>query len=173
MVQPAPDGTSTDRSHKPGLASLTRQIIATPSRQRQIVGRRKFASPSLNLNDEVWGKKSGDGPDAPALPILGGDRRRTVSATDRQPHGGCRGARQSRRWSIPRRPRGSSWLAGPENTITYICRLASATRPLRQTTSESEKGLFLACGNTLPSRCHNAALNSRRIIRDCIYEMTD
>jgi hypothetical protein len=38
------------------------------------MGRRQFASPGFNLDDEVWGKKSGDDPDALALPILGGDR---------------------------------------------------------------------------------------------------
>jgi hypothetical protein len=34
------------------------------------MGRGQFASPRFNLNDEVWGKKSGGDPDALALLIL-------------------------------------------------------------------------------------------------------
>jgi len=69
LMQPAPNGTATDRSHQASLANLTRQIVGAPSGQGEVVGRRQFASPGFNPDHEIWSEKSGGDPDALAPPV--------------------------------------------------------------------------------------------------------
>jgi hypothetical protein len=51
---------------------LLNQVAGAPSGQRAIVLGRQFTRQSFNLNDQIWGKKSGGGPDEYVLPALGG-----------------------------------------------------------------------------------------------------
>src|ERR1700736_2696708 len=100
---------------------------------------RQFTSQSFNLNDELWGEKSGDDPGEHALPTLQGDPQRSACATLKQLHGECPSRWRSPRWASLRQRRGSFWLVAPENTATYILLPACATR-LPQTIRERAKG---------------------------------
>ncbi len=67
LMQPAPKSAAADGSHQAGLANLARQIAGAPAGQRQAVSSGEFAGPGFNLNDEIWGKKSGGDPDESVL----------------------------------------------------------------------------------------------------------
>src|ERR1022692_5191309 len=62
VMQPAPK-RATDGSHQAFRAGLSGQIRGAPAGQWQVVCGREFASPSLDLNDQIRGEKSGDDPD--------------------------------------------------------------------------------------------------------------
>jgi hypothetical protein len=161
LMQPTPNGAATNGSHQTGLTDLPRQILGAPARQGKVVGSWQFASPRFNLDDEVWGKKSGGDPDALVPPIPSDDPKRNVSASGRLPHGEYPNDRQSRRCSIPRRLTRPSWHAGHENTVTYICRLSAAIPTSRQTTSESQMGSISAWRGACLNHVTKSPLNSR------------
>ena len=72
FMQPAPQRAAADRGHQTALLDLLNQVAGAPSGQRAIVLGRQFTRQSFNLNDQIWGKKSGGGPDEHVLPALGG-----------------------------------------------------------------------------------------------------
>jgi hypothetical protein len=72
FMQPAPQRAAADRGHQTALLDLLNQVAGAPSGQRAIVLGRQFTRQSFNLNDQIWGKKSGGGPDEYVLPALGG-----------------------------------------------------------------------------------------------------
>src|SRR5215469_1940808 len=104
LMQPAPKRAAADGRHQTGLTDLARQIRSAPARQRQVVGGGQFASPSLDLYDQIRGKKSGDDPDESALRARRDVPGRNVYATPIPRHGGCSSARQFRCFPNPRRP---------------------------------------------------------------------
>src|SRR6185437_12407560 len=108
-----------------------------------------------DLNDQIRGKKSGDGPDESVLLIQSSVPGRTACATLKLRHGPWPAVWQSRRCSNLRLRTRSSWHAGPENTATYIWTRVGATRRLRRTIGESEMGWILAQGNIRFPKCHN------------------
>ena len=68
LIEPPPKRIDADRSDQARLTDLSRQIRSTPTRQWQVVRRREFAGPSLDLQHQFRGKKSGGDPDVNALP---------------------------------------------------------------------------------------------------------
>ena len=94
LMQPPPKSAAADGSHQTGRADLSRQIGGAPAGQRQTVCGGEFAGPSLNLNDEIWGKKSGGDPDESVLLSRRGVREKTVCAKGRRHHGGCPSGQQ-------------------------------------------------------------------------------
>src|ERR1022692_395501 len=94
------------------------------------------ARAGFHLHHQLRGKKSGGDPDESALLTPQAGRRRTACATWIPHHGGCPAVEQSRRCSNLRRPSKSSWLAGLENTATYIWPRACSVRRLPRTTSK-------------------------------------
>jgi len=132
LMQPAPQRAAADRGNQTALLDLLNQLTGAPAGQRHTVLGRQFTRQSLNLNDEIWGEKSGGDPDERALPALEGGQRKSASAKERPLHGGCPDTRRSRRWACLRLRRESSWPAGPENTATYIFPRADAIRLPRQ-----------------------------------------
>jgi hypothetical protein len=128
---------------------------------------------ALTWTTRSGGKSPGGDPDALVPPIPSDDPKRNVSASGRLPHGEYPNDRQSRHCSIPRRLTRPSWHAGPENTVTYICRLSAAIPTSRQTTSESRMGSISAWRGTCLNHATKSPLHSMSIIRDCIYETAD
>src|SRR6202030_1892455 len=94
---------------------------------------RQFTGQGLNLNDEIWGKKSGGYPDEHALLNLRYGRERSVCAIEKQLYAECPIARRFRGWPCHRPHGGSFWLFEPENTATYILRRVCAVLLPRQT----------------------------------------
>jgi hypothetical protein len=74
LMQPAPQRAATDRGHQAALVDLLNQITGAPAGQRQAVLGRQFTGQRFNLNDEIWGKKSGGDPDERVLPTQRGGR---------------------------------------------------------------------------------------------------
>src|SRR6188472_1448562 len=62
LVKPAPQRTTADRGDQAALLDMLNQITGAPAGQRPVVFRRQFTRQGLNLNDEIWGKKSGVDP---------------------------------------------------------------------------------------------------------------
>lgn len=81
LVQPAPDGASGDGGDNAGLANMPRDIGRTPVREGKAKGGRQFTSERLDLDDELWGKKSGAAPDETAPANRPGAPQRSVCAT--------------------------------------------------------------------------------------------
>jgi hypothetical protein len=69
FMEPAPQSASAHGGNQTALLYLLNQIRAAPAGQRNTVRSRQLTSQCLNLNDQIWGKKSGDDPDGHALPI--------------------------------------------------------------------------------------------------------
>jgi len=81
LVEPAPDGASRDGGDQAGLTDLAGDVGGAPAGQREIEGGRQLARKSLDLNDEVRGKKPGGDPGGNARPIRRGAPRRNACAT--------------------------------------------------------------------------------------------
>src|SRR6266850_1278587 len=120
LIQPAPQRAAADRGNQTALLDLLNQITGARAGQRQTVLGRQLTRQRFNLNDEIWGKKSGGDPDECVLPALGGGLQKSACAKERQLHGECPDTPRSSRWTCLRLHGESSWHAGPENTATYI-----------------------------------------------------
>jgi hypothetical protein len=164
LMQPAPQSTAADGCHQAALLDLLHQVGGAPAGERHAVRRRQLTGQGVNLNDEFWGEKSGGDPDGYALPSLRGGQQKNVCARERRLHGGCPNTRQFLRWASPRLHKGSSWLAEPENTATYIFRRASAIRPPRWRRGLWRMGSILASVNTSSTRCHPVASKIRNAV---------
>jgi hypothetical protein len=81
LMQPAPHGTIANCGDKTGLTSVSGDIDSAPTRKRHLIHGRQLASDSFNLDDEVWGEKTGDDPVEDVPRGLQGVPQRNVFAT--------------------------------------------------------------------------------------------
>ena len=81
LMEPTPYRAVTDRGHKTRLPNLSAQIRNTPARKRYLECCRQLTCQSLNLDDQIWGGKTGADPAGDALRAPGGVPRKIVFAT--------------------------------------------------------------------------------------------
>lgn len=81
LVQPPPDGASRDAGDQAGLTDLAPELAGAPARQGDALGGWQLTGEGLDLNDQFWGGKSGDGPDGDVLRGRPNVARRNVCAT--------------------------------------------------------------------------------------------
>jgi hypothetical protein len=62
LIQPSPHRTIADRSHKTGLASVSCNSYSAPTGKGHLMRCRQLTCDSFNLNDEIWGEKTGGDP---------------------------------------------------------------------------------------------------------------
>ena len=153
LVQPSPERASADACHQPGLANVSDKIVSTPARERKTISGGQFTSQRLNLNDELWGKKSGVDPDERVPPNQGDVVQRIAFATLRQLLVECSRKRQSHHCSNPGQQEESSWPAKPEKygNVYLLARLSSSRRSAGD--KDISKGLFLGMANTSSAQC--------------------
>jgi hypothetical protein len=80
-MKPTPNRGIANGGDQTGLSDLRGQIRQTPAREREVMSSGKFASQSLNLNDQFWGEKPGGGPVAIVPPNRRVVLQRSVFAT--------------------------------------------------------------------------------------------
>ena len=81
LIQPSPHRTIADRSHNTGLASVSGNVCGTPARKRDLMRCRQLTCDSFNLNDEIWGEKTGGDPAEDVPQGLEDAAQRNVFAT--------------------------------------------------------------------------------------------
>ena len=134
-MEPTPDRAIADPGDESGLPDLHSKVGHAPTRQRETMSGRQFTSQRFNLNDQLWGEKTGGVPAVIAPPDRRGVLQRTACATCSRLRGVCPGVRKSRHWT-GRRQRGESSLhAAPESTATYSERPAVSTPGPRLSTA--------------------------------------
>jgi hypothetical protein len=81
FIEPSPYGATADGCDKAGLTDISGNLTCAPARQRNLMNGRKFTGDRFNLNDEIWGGKTGGDPVEDAPPILRYAAQRNVFAT--------------------------------------------------------------------------------------------
>lgn len=81
FIEPSPYRTVTDGCYNAALACVSCYLCSTPTRKGYLIGRWQFTSDSLDLNDQVWGKRRGDDPAADVLQVLVNVVQKNVFAT--------------------------------------------------------------------------------------------
>jgi len=81
FIEPSPYGATADGCNKTALTGILCNLIGTPARQGNLMNGRKFTGNRFNLDDQIWGEKTEDGPVEGAPPILRGVVQRNVFAT--------------------------------------------------------------------------------------------
>ena len=120
LMEPAPDGGPADAGDQPGLAHLGGQIGAAPSRDGQSEGGGQLTGQGFNLDHYLWGEKTGGDPAESYPPDPSGVFRKSAFARNIPPLDGYPNVSRSHHYANPGLPGESSWLAVPENTVTYI-----------------------------------------------------
>jgi hypothetical protein len=120
LMEPAPDGGPADAGDQPGLAHLGGQIGAAPSRDGQSEGGGQLTGQGFNLDHYLWGEKTGGDPAESSPPDPSGVFRKSAFARNIPPLDGYPNVSRSHHYANPGLPGESSWLAVPENTVTYI-----------------------------------------------------
>jgi hypothetical protein len=144
LVKPTPYCGAADRCPNSGLPHRSGEIPCAPSRKGHPKRRWQFTGKRFNLNDDVWGKKPGGGPGVDAPPARRDVFRKTSCAITRQPLAVFGGAVRSHRSLRPPTQAGSFWLAGLDNTATYIFGLVLSALASHPTTNLFETGLISA-----------------------------
>ena len=114
------DGGPADAGDQPGLAHLGGQIGAAPSRDGQSEGGGQLTGQGFNLDHYLWGEKTGGDPAESSPPDPSGVFRKSAFARNIPPLDGYPNVSRSHHYANPGLPGESSWLAVPENTVTYI-----------------------------------------------------
>ena len=164
LVQPPPYRCAADRCYTPRLNDRGREISRAPSRKRHTIGRWQLARKRFNLDDQVWGKKPGDGPGADAPQGRQGVSRRIFFAIARRPLVGFRDDGRFLRYQCLLRPAGSFWRAVLENTATYISEPVQSVPAFHQRTMLSDMGCVLA-SQASSSTSQDATLTTLESIR--------
>lgn len=81
FIEPSPYGATADCCYKTGLTCVSGNIRRAPAGQGNLMNGRKFTGNRFNLNDEIWGGRTGGDPVEDAPPILRGAAQRNVFAT--------------------------------------------------------------------------------------------
>ena len=79
FIQPAPQRAAAEGGNQTALLDLLNQIRGAPAGQRPTILGRKFTRQRFNLNDEIWGEKSGGDPDERVvLALRGGQAKKRL-----------------------------------------------------------------------------------------------
>ena len=144
FTQPSPDGSSTNFGYDAFVHRLTCDFLGAESRQRNAPLRWEFTGQSLDVNDDLRGKKRVDARFLVLLPVQEVASQKTFSAICRRFHDGYQAVGLSVYSPSLRRQVGQFWRERLENTATYIFwqyfRVLFALHLL----TRSDMGLFLA-----------------------------
>ena len=162
--EPPPDRAATDGADQAGFLHVARELGPAPSRQGHAVRRRQLTGQSLDLHDDLRGEKPEAGPGGRGRRGPRAVAQRSACATWRPPLGDSSTARRSGRFAIRRRPGGSSGLARPGNTATYIFVHAAAAQPLHHHAAQCHTDSSSACQQGRP-RVHDSIRIRCRIYR--------
>ena len=104
----------------PDWRTWAAQIGAAPSRDGQSEGGGQLTGQGFNLDHYLWGEKTGGDPAESSPPDPSGVFRKSAFARNIPPLDGYPNVSRSHHYANPGLPGESSWLAVPENTVTYI-----------------------------------------------------
>ncbi len=116
----APNSAVADLSHQTYPFDFPDHIGNAHPRKRISQKSRQFTSQGFYRDNQFWGEKPGDDRGVAVLRDLPDVDQRTSFATCKRSLVAYPSVRRYRRWKNHRQPKGLSWLAQHDNTVTYI-----------------------------------------------------